>query len=94
MKMKREKHAKTTSMYVKIICQLNPQDQRIIYFSVIQLAWSRSYAVGCGVFRCEELAGAEDANENALYLVCYYGPGYVSKILRSLFCSWAGNHQY
>ena len=41
-----------------------------------QLAWARSYAVGCGAFRCEELAGAEDANENALYLVCYYGPGY------------------
>ena len=48
-------------------------------WDLFQLAWSRSYAVGCGVFRCEELAGSEDAEENALYLVCYYGPGYVNQ---------------
>ena len=27
--------------------------------------------------RCAELEGAEDANENALFLACNYGPGYV-----------------
>ena len=26
--------------------------------------------------RCAELEGADDANENALFLVCNYGPGY------------------
>jgi hypothetical protein len=40
-----------------------------------QMVWARTYAVGCGAFRCAELEGAEDANENALFLVCYYGPG-------------------
>lgn len=40
-----------------------------------QLVWARTYAVGCGVYRCAELEGAEDANENALFLVCNYGPG-------------------
>ena len=39
--------------------------------------WARSYAIGCGAVRCEELRGAEEANENALFLVCDYGPGYV-----------------
>ena len=34
--------------------------------------------MGCGAFRCAELGGAEDANENALFLVCYYGPGFVA----------------
>ena len=41
----------------------------------LQMVWARTYAVGCGAFRCAELEGAEDANENALFLVCYYGPG-------------------
>ena len=41
------------------------------------MVWARTYAVGCGAFRCAELNGAEDANENALFLVCYYGPGAV-----------------
>ena len=41
------------------------------------MVWARTYAVGCGAFRCAELDGAEDANENALFLVCHYGPGYV-----------------
>ena len=41
------------------------------------MVWARTYAVGCGAFRCAELDGAEDANENALFLVCYYGPGYM-----------------
>lgn len=27
--------------------------------------------------KCAELEGAEDANENALFLVCNYGPGYI-----------------
>ena len=40
--------------------------------------------MGCGAFRCAELAGAEDANENALFLVCYYGPGFVTQL--KLFC--------
>ena len=43
----------------------------------LQLVWARTYAVGCGISRCAELEGAEDANENALFLVCNYGPGYV-----------------
>lgn len=43
----------------------------------LQLVWARTYAVGCGVSRCAELEGAENANENALFLVCNYGPGYV-----------------
>ena len=41
------------------------------------MVWARTYAVGCGAFRCAELEGAEEANENALFLVCYYGPGLV-----------------
>ena len=52
-------------------------EQRVDLFTP-QMVWARTYAVGCGAFRCEELGGAEDANENALFLVCYYGPGYVS----------------
>ena len=47
-----------------------------ILFVTLQLVWARTYAVGCGAIRCEELRGAEDANENALFLVCDYGPGY------------------
>ena len=43
--------------------------------SLLQLVWARTHAVGCGAIRCEELRGAEDANENALFLVCDYGPG-------------------
>ena len=43
----------------------------------LQMVWARTYAVGCGAFKCAELDGAEDANENALFLVCYYGPGYM-----------------
>lgn len=42
---------------------------------ILQLVWARTYAVGCGALRCEELRGAEEANENALFLVCDYGPG-------------------
>ena len=42
----------------------------------LQMVWARTYAMGCGAFRCAELNGAEDDNENALFLVCYYGPGY------------------
>ncbi|XP_064398516.1 peptidase inhibitor 16-like [Halichondria panicea] len=41
----------------------------------VQLVWAQTYAVGCGVSRCTELEGAEDDGENALYFVCYYGPG-------------------
>ena len=48
-----------------------------IYISKLQMVWARTYAVGCGAYRCAELEGAEDANENALFLVCYYGPGYI-----------------
>ena len=44
----------------------------------IQMVWARTYAVGCGAFRCAELEGAEDAYENALFLVCNYGPGFVA----------------
>jgi hypothetical protein len=40
-----------------------------------QLVWARSYAVGCGSYKCQELEGSEDINENALLLVCAYGPG-------------------
>ena len=43
----------------------------------LQMVWARTYAMGCGAFRCAELNGAEDDNENALFLVCYYGPGYM-----------------
>ena len=41
----------------------------------MQLVWARTYALGCGAYRCQELEGAEDNNENAVFLVCYYGPG-------------------
>ena len=46
----------------------------------LQMVWARTYAVGCGAFRCAELEGAEEANENALFLVCYYGPGLVCSV--------------
>lgn len=36
--------------------------------------WARTYAVGCGAYRCEELAGAEDVEEGGLFVVCNYGP--------------------
>lgn len=42
---------------------------------LLQLVWANSYAVGCGVSRCQELEGADDDGENALYFICYYGPG-------------------
>ena len=49
------------------------------YYTVcMQMVWARTYAVGCGAFRCAELEGAEDAYENALFLVCNYGPGFVA----------------
>ena len=55
-----------------------PLGNRIIYKHApisMQLVWARSYAVGCGAFRCDEIAGAEEVEENGLLLVCYYGPG-------------------
>ena len=61
------------------------------------MVWARTYAVGCGAFRCAELEGAEDDNENALFLVCYYGPGSVTSISihlvikRSLHTFHSGN---
>lgn len=50
-----------------------------IYFTCYytQMVWARTYALGCGAYRCQELEGAEDNNENAVFLVCYYGPGWV-----------------
>ena len=48
-------------------------------FVCVQMVWARTYALGCGAHRCAELEGAEDANENALFLVCHYGPGSVSQ---------------
>ena len=33
--------------------------------------------MGCGATRCEELRGFEDVEENAMFVVCNYGPGYV-----------------
>ncbi len=47
----------------------------ILFYPPMQLVWAQTYAVGCGVSRCTELEGAEDDGENALYFVCYYGPG-------------------
>ncbi len=44
-------------------------------FPHLQLVWAKSAYVGCAAFRCEELAGAEDVDENGLLMVCYYGPG-------------------
>ena len=41
-----------------------------------QLVWGRTYAVGCGAYKCQEMEGADDYNDNALFLVCSYGPGY------------------
>lgn len=41
-----------------------------------QLMWARTYKIGCGAFRCEELRGFEDIeDESALFVVCDYGPG-------------------
>ena len=47
----------------------------LLFVMLLQLVWARTHAVGCGMTRCAELEGSEDANENALFLVCNYGPG-------------------
>ena len=46
------------------------------HFPAVQLVWARTHSIGCGATRCAELEGAEDANENTIFLVCNYGPGY------------------
>lgn len=51
-----------------------------VFQHTLQMVWARTYAVSCGSFRCAELEGAEEANENALFLVCYYGPGWVCSV--------------
>lgn len=60
-------------MQVEIILLL--QDVLASKINLFQLVWARTHSVGCGVARCAELEGADDANENALFLVCNYGPG-------------------
>lgn len=47
----------------------------VVSLLLLQLVWARSYALGCGTYRCQEIEGADENNENALFLVCYYGPG-------------------
>ena len=60
-----------TPRLMGVLPLINPND----WFLFLQLVWARTYAVGCGSFRCQELEGAEDVNENALFFVCTYGPG-------------------
>lgn len=57
----------------QLLCEHGTKDC-IYTICSVQLVWANTYAVGCGVSRCEELEGAEDG-ENAIYFLCYYGPG-------------------
>ena len=70
MRMESLRPVGDTLRFVKL-CSVKPNGILLVW----QMVWARTYAVGCGAFRCAELPGAEDANENVLFLVCYYGPG-------------------
>ena len=46
--------------------------------STLQLVWAKTYKFGCGSYRCEEIMGLDeeaDEDQDALLVVCYYGPG-------------------
>ena len=45
------------------------------YATPLQLVWADTQAVGCGAYRCNEIEAAKDDGEDAMFLVCNYGPG-------------------
>jgi len=65
-----------------------------VYFAVIdalvtlQVVWSSSYEVGCGLHRCSQVA--RTMLSDAYYLVCNYGPASVARLSVKVFRKYHG----